>query len=84
MTKADTENWKLEDDVNDYVKNVFASLKLEKLADYNVESGMSEYMKEALKVRQKRKIRAILASLIFILKNTSAKTALFRLCSRIN
>ena len=55
MAKADTENWKLEDDVKDYVKNVFASLKLKKLADYNVESGMSEYMKEALKGSAKTK-----------------------------
>lgn len=55
MAINDTGNWKLEDDVNDYVKNVFASLKLEKLADYNVESGMSEYMKEALKGSAKTK-----------------------------
>lgn len=43
------ENWKLEDDVNDYVKKKFLEIGLEKLKDYNVESSMSEYMKDALK-----------------------------------
>lgn len=42
-------NWKLETDVNDYVKESFGSLKIKKLEDFNEESGMSEYMKEALK-----------------------------------
>ncbi len=40
--------WKLEDDVNDYVKKKLESINLVKLKDYNVESGMSENMKEAL------------------------------------
>lgn len=43
------ENWKLEDDVNDYVKSKLAEIGFRKLKDYNVESSMSEYMKEALK-----------------------------------
>ena len=47
--------WKLEDDVNDYVKKSLESLGLKKLTDYNVESGMSEYMKEALKGSSKTK-----------------------------
>lgn len=42
-------NWKLEDDVNDFVKRYFDDLGLKKLEDYNVESSMSDYMKEALR-----------------------------------
>lgn len=41
--------WKLEQDVNDWVKAQFSKYGLEKLKDYNEESGMSDYMKEALK-----------------------------------
>lgn len=48
-------SWSLEDDVNDYVKNTFESLSLKKQIDYNVESSMSEYMKEALKGSAKTK-----------------------------
>ena len=47
--------WKLEDDVNDYVKSTLEALGLKKLVDYNVESGMSDYMKEALKGSAKTK-----------------------------
>lgn len=47
--------WTLEDDVNDYVKNRLESLGLKKLKDYNVESSMSDYMKEALKGSAKTK-----------------------------
>lgn len=42
-------NWKLESDVNDWVKAQFEQLKLSKHIDYNEESAMSDYMKEALK-----------------------------------
>ncbi|MGL4934611.1 MAG: HsdM family class I SAM-dependent methyltransferase [Cetobacterium sp.] len=42
-------NWKLEDDVNDYIKKQLESINLKKLKDFNVGSGMSEYMKEALR-----------------------------------
>lgn len=42
-------NWKLEADVNDWVKGEFTRLGLRKLVDYNEESAMSDYMKEALK-----------------------------------
>ncbi|MBF0806253.1 MULTISPECIES: class I SAM-dependent DNA methyltransferase [unclassified Streptococcus] len=42
-------NWKLETDVNDWVKSQFARIGLEKHRDYNEESGMSDYLKEALK-----------------------------------
>ncbi|MFT5874825.1 MAG: type I restriction enzyme M protein [Clostridium sp.] len=47
--------WKLEDDVNDYVKKQLESLGLKKLRDYNVESSMSDYMKESLKGSAKTK-----------------------------
>jgi len=49
MSATNNVKWKLEDDVNDYVKNKLESLGLKKLKDYNVESSMSDYMKEALK-----------------------------------
>ena len=42
-------NWKLEDDVNDYVKKELERIGLKKLKDFNVETSMSEYMQEALK-----------------------------------
>lgn len=42
-------NWKLESDVNDWVKEQFSKIGLTKLRDYNEESGMSDYMKESLK-----------------------------------
>lgn len=41
--------WKLEDDVNDFVKKSLEQLGLKKLADYNVENSMSDYLKESLK-----------------------------------
>lgn len=53
-----SEIWKLEDDVNDYVKNTLSEIGLKKLIDYNVESGMSEYMKDALKGSAKTKTKA--------------------------
>lgn len=40
--------YKLESDVNDYVKKYLENLGLKKLIDFNEESGMSEYMKQAL------------------------------------
>ena len=49
--------WKLEDDVNDYVKSNLEVLGLRKLQDYNVESSMSDYMKEALKGSAKTKTK---------------------------
>lgn len=42
-------DWKLETDVNDWVKSQFARLGLVKHQDYNEESSMSPYLKEALK-----------------------------------
>ena len=51
-------NWKLELDVNDWVKGKFSELGLVKLKDYNEESGMSPYMKEALKGSAKTKTKA--------------------------
>ncbi|QZE12563.1 class I SAM-dependent DNA methyltransferase [Mycoplasma sp. Ms02] len=47
--------WSLEDDVNDYVKSKLEQLGLEKNKDYNVESSMSDYMKEALRGSAKTK-----------------------------
>lgn len=41
--------FKLESDVDDYVKSKLFSLGLQKLVDFNEQSGMSDYMKEALK-----------------------------------
>ena len=55
MSATNNVKWKLEDDVNDYVKNKLESLGLKKLKDYNVESSMSDYMKEALKGSAKTK-----------------------------
>lgn len=43
------ENWKLEDDVNDWVKSELNRIGLKKSKDFTVESGMSPYMKESLK-----------------------------------
>ena len=42
-------NWKLEDDVNDYVKKELERIGLKKLKDFNVETSMSKYMQKALK-----------------------------------
>jgi len=50
-----SEVFKLESDVNDYVKNRLTALGLKKLVDFNEESGMSDYMKEALKGSAKTK-----------------------------
>lgn len=41
--------WKLESDVNDWVKSQLEQIGLTKLKDYNEESAMSDYMKEALR-----------------------------------
>lgn len=48
-------SWKSEIDVNDWVKRRFDSLGLKKNKDYNEESGMSDYLKEALKGGAKTK-----------------------------
>ena len=48
-------SWRLEDDVNDYVKMRLERLGLKKGCDYNVESSMSDYMKEALRGSSKTK-----------------------------
>lgn len=42
-------NWTLEDDVNDFVKKSLENIGLQKGKDYNVESSMSDYLKEALR-----------------------------------
>lgn len=48
-------SYKLENDVNDFVKDSFKRLGLKKHIDYNEESAMSDYMKEALKGSSKTK-----------------------------
>lgn len=48
-------NWKLESDVNDWIKVQFNILGLKKHDDYNEESAMSDYLKEALKGSAKTK-----------------------------
>lgn len=52
-----TVNWKLESDVNDWVKKQLENLGLVKLVDFNEESGMSDYLKEALKGAAKSKTK---------------------------
>jgi len=52
-----TVNWKLESDVNDWVKKQLENLGLVKLVDFNEESGMSDYLKEALKGTAKTKTK---------------------------
>ena len=47
--------FKLESDVDDYVKEKLTALGLKKLIDFNEKSGMSDYMKEALKGSAKTK-----------------------------
>ncbi len=49
------QNYRLEDDVNDYVKKYLENLGLNKNKDYNVESSMSDYLKEALSGSAKTK-----------------------------
>ena len=41
--------WKLENNVNDWVKSQLDALGFKKLVDYSEESAMSDYMKDALK-----------------------------------
>ena len=55
MNVTNPVKWKLEDDVNDYVKKKLESLGLKKQHGYNVESSMSDYMKEALQGSAKTK-----------------------------
>ena len=56
MTKDTTHiMFKLESDVNDFVKSKLTALGLKKLVDFNEESGMSDYMKEALRGSAKTK-----------------------------
>ena len=52
-------NFKLESDVNDYVKAYLQKLGLKKLVDFNEESGMSDYMKEALKGSAKTRTKTL-------------------------
>ena len=62
-------DWKLETDVNYYVKEYLDNLGLLKLKDYNDESSMSDYMKEALKGSAKTKKKTRFELQIFILKS---------------
>lgn len=49
--------WKLESDVNDWVKKQLEALGLKKHKDYNEESAMSDYLKEALRGAAKTKTK---------------------------
>lgn len=60
-----TVNWKLESDVNDWVKKQLENLGLVKLVDFNEESGMSDYLKEALKGAAKTKTKTNFGKLDF-------------------
>lgn len=61
--------WKLEDDVNDFVKKSLEKIGLEKGKDYRVESNMSEYLKEALKGSAKTKNKTNFGKPDFHLEN---------------
>lgn len=50
-------NWKLESDVNDWVKEQLEKIGLKKREDYNEESAMSKYLKDALKGAAKTKTK---------------------------
>ena len=62
-------DWKLETDVNYYVKGYLDKLGLEKLVDYNDETSMSDYMKEALKGSAKTEKKRDLEHQTFMLKH---------------
>ena len=49
MVKQSNPIYKLESDINDFVKNQLINLGLKKHQDFNEESAMSDYLKEALK-----------------------------------
>lgn len=55
MAKSLLQNYKLESDVNDFVKAKLAELGLQKHQDFNEESAMSDYLKDALKGSAKTK-----------------------------
>ena len=59
--KAMANVWKLEDDLNDYVKNYLKSLGLEKTIDFNVESEMSD---KKITVNSKEEISIDLTSVL--------------------
>ncbi len=52
-----SEKFKLELDVNDFVKKQLTEIGLKKLKDFNEETAMSAYMKEALKGSAKTKLK---------------------------
>lgn len=55
MAKSPLQTYKLESDVNDFVKAQLLSLGLQKHQDFNEESAMSDYLKDALKGSAKTK-----------------------------
>ncbi|WP_205728494.1 HsdM family class I SAM-dependent methyltransferase [Bacillus wiedmannii] len=61
--------WKLEDQVNDYVKRELNGLGLQNQVDYNVESNMSDKMKDALKGSAKTKNKSNFGKPDFHLEN---------------
>ena len=70
-------NWKLESDVNDYVKRQFENLGLKKLQDYNEESAMSAYLKEALKGAAKTQTKTNFGKPDFHMKNCKNKCNIY-------
>ncbi len=67
--KIMSNQWKLEDDVNDFVKKSLEKIGLEKGKDYRVESDMSDYLKEALKGSAKTKNKTNFGKPDFHLEN---------------
>lgn len=55
MAKQSVQSYKLEADVNDFVKAKLTLLGLKKHTDFNEESAMSDYLKEALRGSAKTK-----------------------------
>ncbi|MGX2966851.1 HsdM family class I SAM-dependent methyltransferase [Ursidibacter sp. B-7004-1] len=55
MAKSPLQTYKLESDVNDFVKAKLTELGLQKHQDFNEESAMSDYLKDALKGSAKTK-----------------------------
>ncbi|MDO4997042.1 MAG: N-6 DNA methylase [Neisseria sp.] len=55
MAKSPVQTYKLESDVNDFIKAKLTALGLQKHQDFNEESAMSDYLKEALKGSAKTK-----------------------------
>lgn len=69
MAKSPIQSYKLEQDVNDFVKSRLTALGLQKHKDFNEESAMSEYLKDALKGSAKTKNKTNFGKPDFHLEN---------------